>query len=318
MCTAIRFSDDAGNLYFARNLDWSCGYGERVVVAPTGFTPQSAFGATPTLPHPVIGMGIVEKNTPLYIDCANTEGLACAGLNFPGYAQYEKDAVPGKTNVASWELPLWVVANFTTVDEAEAALKDVAVVDKPIVDKYPTSLLHWIVGDGKRSIAVEYTADGMHIFEDDVDVLANQPGFGWHAENLRNYLNATSAVPSTQTWGKAQLTPYGSGGGMRGIPGDYYSPSRFVRIAYLNANYPTQSTEEGNVSRMFHELGGVQMIDGAAKMTNGEFEKTVYTGGYSQRSPTYYYSTYDDPAIRSVSADEELAAHPGTALIEVA
>ena len=36
MCTAIRFSDDKGNLYFARNLDWSQGYGERVVVAPEG------------------------------------------------------------------------------------------------------------------------------------------------------------------------------------------------------------------------------------------------------------------------------------------
>ena len=176
MCTAIRFSDDKGNLYFARNLDWSQGYGERVVVAPEGYAPFSPFKATPALPHPVIGMGIVEKDTPLYFDCANTEGLACAGLNFPGYAQYEKEAVPGKTNVASWELPLWIVANFTTVDEAEAALKDVAVVDSPIVDKYPTSLLHWIVGDGKRSIAVEYTQDGMQIFTDDVDVLANQPG----------------------------------------------------------------------------------------------------------------------------------------------
>lgn len=318
MCTAIRFSDGKGNLYFARNLDWSQGYGERVVVAPEGYAPFSPFKATPALPHPVIGMGIIEKDTPLYFDCANTEGLACAGLNFPGYAQYEKEAVPGKTNVASWELPLWIVANFTTVDEAEAALKDVAVVDSPIVDEYPTSLLHWIVGDGKRSIAVEYTQDGMQIFTDDVDVLANQPGFGWHRENLRNYLNATSDVPATQTWRAAALTPYGSGAGMRGIPGDYYSPSRFVRIAYLNANYPEQTTEEANVSRMFHELMGVAMIDGAARMTNGEFEKTVYTGGYSQRTHTYYWNTYDDPAIHSVSTDEVIAAHPGRDLIEAA
>lgn len=241
---------------------------------------------------------------------------SCAGLNFPGYAQYEKEAVPGKTNVASWELPLWIVANFTTVDEAEAALKDVAVVDSPIVDEYPTSLLHWIVGDGKRSIAVEYTQDGMQIFTDDVDVLANQPGFGWHRESLRNYLNVTSDVPATQTWRAAALTPYGSGAGMRGIPGDYYSPSRFVRIAYLNANCPEQTTEEVNVSRMFHELASVAVIDGAARMTNGEFEKTVYTGGYSQRTHTYYWNTYDDPAIRSVSADELIAAHPGKDLIE--
>ena len=39
MCTAIRFTDDKGQMYLARNLDWSCGYGERVVVTPRGLSP---------------------------------------------------------------------------------------------------------------------------------------------------------------------------------------------------------------------------------------------------------------------------------------
>ena len=55
------------------------------------------------------------------------------------------------------------------------------------------------------------------------------------------------------------------------------------------------------MSRLFHTLGGVSMVDGAARMTNGEFELTIYTGGVSCRTNTYYYSTYDDPAIRSVA-----------------
>ena len=37
MCTGIRFSDGEGNMYLARNLDWSTRYGERVVVTPAGF-----------------------------------------------------------------------------------------------------------------------------------------------------------------------------------------------------------------------------------------------------------------------------------------
>ena len=32
MCTGIRFDDDKGNMYFGRNLDWSVGYGQQVVV----------------------------------------------------------------------------------------------------------------------------------------------------------------------------------------------------------------------------------------------------------------------------------------------
>ena len=72
-------------------------------------------------------------------------------------------------------------------------------------------------------------------------------------------------------------------------------------MAYLNAHYPQKDTEDENVSRLFHTLTGVAMIDGAARMTSGEFELTGYTGGVSCRTNTYYYSTYEDPAIRSVA-----------------
>lgn len=65
---------------------------------------------------------------------------------------------------------------------------------------------------------------------------------------------------------------------MRGIPGDCYSPSRFVKAAYLNANYPQEESETENVVRMFRSLEGVVMIEGASRMGDGKFEKTIYTG----------------------------------------
>ena len=301
MCTGIRFSDPQGNMYFGRNLDWSCSYGEKVVITPTGYTPKSPFGAITEIKHPIIGMGIVQDDVPLYFDCANDRGLAVAGLNFLGYAQYESEPINGALNIAAYEFPLWVVANFETVDEVENELYRLAIVNKPINDKFPSSLLHWIIGDATRSIVVEYTEEGCQVFHDDFDVLTNQPGFAWHAENVRNYINVTPEVPSPVNWRTGELSAYGSGGGMRGLPGDYYSPSRFVRVAYLNAHYPDKTTEEENVSRLFHTLTGVAMIDGAAKMTNGEYELTIFTGGVSSKTNTYYYSTYDDPAIRSVA-----------------
>lgn len=304
MCTGVRFSDDKGNMYFGRNLDWSVGYGEKIVVTPKGYTYNSAFLGSSNPKSAIIGMAIIQENVPLYFDCANENGLAIAGLNFPGYAQYEPNAVDGKTNVAAYEFPLWVAMNFSTVDEVENALKNVAIVAKPINDKFPVSLLHWIIGDKDRSIVVEYTPAGMQIFHNDVDVLTNQPGYGWHKENLRNYMNLTSSQPEKVTWGKAEMTAFGSGSLMRGLPGDYYSPSRFVRVAYLNTHYPVKSTEEENVSRLFHTLTGVAMIDGAAAMASGDFEKTVYTGGYSTATKTYYYNTYEDPAIKKASLSD--------------
>ena len=300
MCTGVRFSGKDGAMYFGRNLDWSCGYGEKVVITPRGYKYDSAFlgemGGSA-----VIGMGIIAENVPLYFDCANEHGLAVAGLNFPGYAAYTDSAVDGKTNVAAYEFPLWVALNFKTVDEAEKALKDVEIVSKPINDQYPVSQLHWLIGDAKRSIVVEYTANGMEIYENDVDVLTNQPGYGWHKENLRNYMNLGSKMPEEVKWADATMKPFGSGSLMRGLPGGFYSTDRFIRVAYLNTHYPVQDSEADNVSRLFHTLAGVAMIDGGAAMADGAFEKTIYTGGYSAATQTYYYNTYEDFAIKSVA-----------------
>lgn len=302
MCTGVRFIDNNGGMYFGRNLDWSVPYGQKVVITPRGYKYNSAFlGEMAMKGGAIIGMAIVAENTPLYFDCANESGLAIAGLNFPGYAKYAEAAVDGKTNVAAYEFPLWVVANFTTVEEVEKALKDTVIVAKPINEQYPVSELHWIIGDKERSIVVEYTANGMEIFHNDVDILTNQPGYGWHQENLRNYMNLFAQMPKEVKWGKAKMTAFGSGSLMRGLPGDYYSPSRFVRVAYLNTHYPVKSTEEENVSRLFHTLTGVAMIDGAAQMADGACEKTIYTGGYSTTTKTYYYNTYEDPAIQKVA-----------------
>ena len=304
MCTGVRFTDDQGNMFFGRNLDWSEGYGQKVVVTPKGYKYHSAFLGDLQPKYALIGMGIIQENVPLYFDCGNEAGLAIAGLNFPGYAQYEKDAVDGRTNVAAYEFPLWVAMNFSTVDEVMQALANVAIVAKPVNEQYPVSMLHWIIGDGKKSIVVEYTAAGLQVFQNDVDVLTNQPGYKWHKENLRNYMNLSSPQPEKVNWGKAEMTAFGSGSLMRGLPGDYYSPSRFVRVAYLNTHYPEKSTEEENVSRLFHTLAGVAMIDGAAAMADGNFEKTVYTGGYSAATQTYYWNTYEDPAIQKAALSD--------------
>lgn len=312
MCTGVRFTSTDGQMYFGRNLDWCEQFGQKVIVTPAGFTVDYAFMDAAKTQHAMIGTAVQLDGFPLYFDCGNAAGLACAGLNFPGFAQYEDAPVSGKTNVAAYEFPLWVCAQFATVDEVEAALKNVAIVGKSPGGGYGVSLLHWIIGDAQRSIVVEYMPDGMHVHHDGVDVLTNQPTFDWQQENLRNYLNCESRYVPEVTWDTLKLTPYGGGGQMRGIPGDYYSPSRFVKVAYLNANYPAKDSEADNVMRMFHTLGNVSMVEGASTMENGQFEYTVYTGCYSAKTQQYYTRTYQDAAIKCASLADHADAKPDT------
>ena len=300
MCTGIRFTSANGDMYFGRNLDWSTPFGEHLVITPKGYPLAQAFpdsGEKKVSSHAIIGMGITYQGYPLYFDCGNDAGLAVAGLNFPGYAQYEPDAVAGKTNVAAYEFPVWVAANFTSVDEVEEALQNVAIVAKPVSSELGVSLLHWIIGDATRSIVVEYLPDGMHVHHNPMDTLANQPTFDWHMENLRTYLNA-------------ELSPFGAGAGARGIPGDSYTTSRFVKAAFLNANYPAKESEQDNVMRLFHTLGNVAMVEGSAQMSDGTWERTIYTGCFSAKTGTYYYSTDDNPALRSACLSDYLNAAP--------
>lgn len=303
MCTGMRFNDADGNMFFGRNLDWTFDYGERVLVVPRGFAPASPFGATGPCTHALIGMGLVEQGQPMLFDAGNDAGLAVAGLNFPGYARYEAKPQEGKTNISAWEFPLWVCASFETVDQVEAALRNAVIVDEPIAPEWPSAMLHWIVADSARSIVVEYTAAGMQVFDNPADVLANQPGYAWHAENLRNYLNVSSAWGGQGSFGYP-LAPFGAGAAQRGLPGDYTSPSRFVRAAYVNANYPVKAREAANVSRMFHSLSQVAMVEGSALSHEGDTEKTLYTGCFSSASRTYYFNTYEDVSIRSYCLDQ--------------
>ena len=309
MCTAVRFSDTQGSMYLGRNLDWSFGYGEAVRIMPKGFTVPWAFADAAPATHAVIGMCVEFEGYPLFFDCGNDAGLAVAGLNHPGCSEYAPSAIDGKTNVAAYEFPAWIAANFANVDEVEEALREAIVVGRAINPAFPVSYLHWIIGDGKRSIVAESRSDGLHVFDNPVDVLANHPNFEWHLTNLRTYITATPNFPEPANWGRAKLKPFGAGAGMRGIPGDVYSPSRFVKAAYLNAHYPAKASEAENVARMFHTLASVAMVEGSSAMANGDLEKTIYTSCFSAALGRYYFNTYDDFTIRYASLADADGAH---------
>lgn len=250
MCTAIRFVDKNGNMFFGRNLDWTEDFGEKIISTPENFLYKSAFLGDIKSKYSTIGVGIMAENTPLYFDCGNGAGLAIAGLNFPNSSKYEDASVDGKVNIAAYEFPFWVAANFASVDEVERALKNVVIVRKAVNDSYPASLLHWMISDCRRCIVVEYTAKGMQIFHNKLDVLTNEPGF---EEQLENYKKNTGYNAE-----------------------DYSSESRFVRAVQNNASAPIEDAEKDNILRLFRVLTSVSAPD------------TIYTSVFSSATKTYH------------------------------
>ena len=313
MCTGIRFTDAAGGMYLGRNLDWTAGYGEQVVAVPASARVPAAFERPGDLPagagHAVVGTAVVAGGLPLYFDCGNDAGLAVAGLNFPQSARYADAPVEGKANVAAYEFPFWVARNFSSVDEVRAALADAVVVARPAAAHLPVARLHWLVGDATGSIVVECLEQGLRVWDNDADVLTNEPDFGWQRQNLRNYLALTERDPGDAAWGRAGLSPFGTGTGMQGIPGDFGGPARFVRAAFANSRYPVQEGERANVVRMFRTLGAVAVPTGCVRTAGGELERTLYSSCFSAPSLTYYRLGCDDLRVRAYP----LAACPAVA-----
>lgn len=317
MCTGIRFTDPDGNMYFGRNLDWIVEFGQKVYATQRGFKHDKFLEGSIEAKYASIGTGICVDEFPLYFDAGNEKGLGCAGLNFPGYAKYAdgKNPPTDKTAIPSYMFPLYIVSMYETVDEVEAALQNIVISDTEFNSQLGVSMLHWIIGDATRSIVVEMMPDGLHLHHNDIDVLANQPTFDWQMENLRNYMNVVDVTPQKVTWGKVEMTPFDGGAGMCGLPGGFYSPDRFVRAAFFNSHYPPQSGEQKNVLKLIRTLLECAQIPGAAKDAEGKSEYTIYTGGFSSATNSYYYCSYDNPAIKCYKL--ESAGVEGGKVVEV-
>lgn len=106
-----------------------------------------------------------------------------AGLNFPHNACYAKAASANKTALAPYELIPWILSQCENVAQAKEKLSRLSLLDLPFTVQGPTPCslpvapLHWQIADSKRALVVEALEDGLHLYEDRIGVLTNNPAF---------------------------------------------------------------------------------------------------------------------------------------------
>lgn len=210
MCTGLRFTDKDGNLYFGRNLDVSRNYGEKVIITPKNYPLPYKFSDDGFTTKTVIGMGVMIDQYPSYFDCFNEDGLGIEALNFPHFAQFNTHPIKGKTNLASYEIMLWVTQNFSTVAEVKEAFKNVNLISEAITPSTSVAPLHWLISDKKEAIVIEVSKQyGVQVFDDPLGVLTNSPDFNWHLTNLGNYTGLSPHDATVQNWHNQKVTPLG-------------------------------------------------------------------------------------------------------------
>jgi choloylglycine hydrolase len=298
MCTSITFL--TSDCYMGRNLDLEYSFGEQVVVTPRNYV--FSFHREKQISHhyAMIGMANVADNYPLYAEAANEHGLYMAGLNFPDNAFYAQQDFSGEYQITPYELIPWILGTCQTVRQACERLKKTQMIGIPFAEGYPLAPLHWHLADRTESVVIEPMQDGLHIYDDPVGVLTNNPPYPYHRMNLNQYQNLTSRYAENRFSNALDLHVYGQGMGAIGLPGDVSPMSRFVKAAFLKWNSVCEYTEEASVSQFFHILDAVSMVRGSVITQEGNCDITTYSCCMNATQGIYYYKTYQNNQITAI------------------
>ena len=301
MCTAAAYK--AKEFYFGRTLDYEASYGEEITVTTRNFVFDFRYMGECKNHYAIIGMAHVADNYPLYYDAMDEKGLCIAGLNFVGHAFFG-DFEEEKENVAQYEVIPWILSQCADLNEAKEKLSKINITSAQFNEFYPSAQLHWLIGDKTGSVVVEAMSDGLHIYDNPVGVLTNNPPFEQQLFQLNNYMHLSPKQPKNTFGGDIRLKAYSRGMGALGMPGDLSSVSRFVRTAFTKENSKCGDTEEEMVSQFFHILGSAEQQRGCCEVKEGEYEFTIYTSCCSASKGIYYYTTYDNHQISAVNMNK--------------
>ena len=304
-CTGITLHTTSGTTVTARTIEWAGNDLEsRYSIVPRGYTQRSFTpggtkdGMAFTARYGYVGLAVEQPE--FVVEGINEAGL-CAGLfYFPSYGEYERYSEDNReSTISDLQLVSWILGNFKSIDEMKREIYNIHIVT---IDPRG-STVHWrITEPGGRQVVLEIVGKQLKFYENKLGVLTNAPGFEWQLTNLNNYVNLYSGPVAPRQVGTMQLSPFGGGGGLHGIPGDMTPPSRFVRAAFYQATAPQMATSEKAVTQAFHILNNFDIPTGI-QFANGQPvpdipSATQWTVATDLRQLCIYYRTMHDATIR--------------------
>ncbi len=306
-CTGITLKSRDGAVVTARTIDWAETETNNIyAVIPRGHETKSLLpdgsqnGLQFTARYGYVGLGA--ERPEFIIDGTNEMGLNAALFYFPDYGKYQQyDESMRNITLADLQVVSWILANFATIDEVQENINNVIIVGV----EPKSSTTHWRIAEPNGRVVVLEIIDGTPTFhEDNIGVIANSPNFDWQKTNLNNYVNLMPGTASPTNLGSDKLTSFSGGTGMLGLPGDFSSPSRFVRAAFLGNWVIQQSTALDTINQAFHLLNNFDVplgLDFAAGKAPVKMPSaTQWTIANDLKNKILYYHTMFNRTIRKI------------------
>lgn len=278
MCTSMAYTNS--DFYFCRNMDLDYHFGEKIVITPRNAKLNFKHEKTIEHHYAIIGIATVIDSFPLYAEAVNEKGLCVSAQNFPGNAHYEKSPLENALNLAPYEVIPYILSSFATVSEVEKGLAHLKIIDTPFKSGIPTTPLHFLIADAHTSIVLETTRNGTKIHKNPLGIMTNNPPFEEQLAIFENYSHLTPVTPSENA--------HSLGLDLQGLPGDFSSSSRFIRLSILKKHLVPPTTNEETLSALFTLMSSVSIPKGLVKSKSATDHYTTYTCVINATKGIYY------------------------------
>lgn len=304
-CTGITLRSSNGDVVASRTVDWSKSkYESQYVVVPRGHRLQSYAtytdkGMSETAKYGFVGLTAGAPE--IIVDGINEKHLCAELFFFPGYGRYP-DYIPSQSAISIGDLQLvsMVLGSCADLDDVVAFINGARISHS--VPGGETAHWRFTQADG-RQIILEII-DGNTRFYDSIGVLANSPSYEWHLTNLNNYINLHPGIAAPHKLDGLTLQSFSNGTGLLGLPGDFSSPSRFVRAAILQGTARPQATPYATVMQSFQILNNLDVPQGTTEPLDAPItdmlSATQWTCSTDVTNLVVYFHTQSDRNIRAI------------------
>ena len=220
---------------FGRNMDIDYSLDEEFIFLPKEYEIKFRYEVKIRSTYSIMGLGKKIDNNYFFFDAINECGLGVACLAFKDNCKYFKYSSK-KKNIASFELVLYILSICKDIEEVKERIKNLNIIDEDYNDNIKNTPLHYFVCDKNKSIVIESTIEGINVYDNDFNVLTNNPTFTYHIENVKNYLYLSNGDQENNLIKDKKISSYSYNLGALGLPGDFSSSSRFIKCLYIKNN----------------------------------------------------------------------------------
>jgi len=292
MCTSFTLKEDGGNYVYARTMEFGLDLQEKLLLFPRN---HQYMGAGPS---GILGTGLVwnGKNAivginafglDFLVDGMNEKGMSGGMLNLPNSAVFQSPSeADAKNSIASYQIVIWALSNFDNTDQVRAALPKIFVNSATLSQWNGVVNIHVTLHDTNgKSIVIEYLDGNLVITDNPIGTMTNDPPMSYQLTNVGNYVNLSPIEKLPVTINGVTFRAPSSGSGLHGLPGDFLSPSRFLRAFEFSQAAQVNVTNQEKVFLAWHIINMFDIPPGSVMIpATDPYAKGVAGWEYTQES----------------------------------